>query len=149
MAEIINAAADPEANIIFGAVVDEALGDTLWVTVVAAGFDVTSEEPAPEQRGTARQDTAAARQTPVQESVGDRSRRTGARACRAVPGSAPAKLRGSERGEPTGGPGRRGVWRSRPSCGRSAGGGGRGRIGTVGGAPRPQSALDALRSRSK
>ena len=67
VAEIINAAADPEANIIFGAVVDETLGDTLWVTVVAAGFDVTSEEPAPEEGGLARQDTAAARQTPSQE----------------------------------------------------------------------------------
>ncbi|HEY5529459.1 MAG TPA: cell division protein FtsZ [Thermoleophilia bacterium] len=44
VAEIVNAAADPEANIIFGAVVDPALGDTLWVTVVAAGFDATGEE---------------------------------------------------------------------------------------------------------
>ena len=44
VAEIVNAAADPEANIIFGAVVDSALGDTLWVTVVAAGFDATGEE---------------------------------------------------------------------------------------------------------
>ncbi len=49
MAEIVNVAADPEANIIFGAVVDEALGDTLWVTVVAAGFDATSEEVLTEQ----------------------------------------------------------------------------------------------------
>ncbi|MCX8033221.1 MAG: cell division protein FtsZ [Thermoleophilia bacterium] len=43
-AETVGAAADPEANIIFGAVVDEALGDYLWVTVVAAGFEATSEE---------------------------------------------------------------------------------------------------------
>ncbi len=49
VAEIVNSAADPEANIIFGAVVDEALGDTLWVTVVAAGFDATSEEVLTEQ----------------------------------------------------------------------------------------------------
>jgi len=49
VAEIINAAADPEANIIFGAVVDEALGDALWVTVVAAGFDATSEQVLVEQ----------------------------------------------------------------------------------------------------
>jgi len=70
VAEIINSAADPEANIIFGAVVDETLGDTLWVTVVAAGFDVTSEEPAPEQGGAAQQDTAAPRQTPAQQPGG-------------------------------------------------------------------------------
>jgi len=44
VAEIINSAADPEANIIFGAVVDESLGDTLWVTVVATGFEVTTEQ---------------------------------------------------------------------------------------------------------
>ncbi len=43
VAEIINAAADPEANIIFGAVVDETLGDTIWVTVVA---DRASTRPA-------------------------------------------------------------------------------------------------------
>jgi cell division protein FtsZ len=49
VAEIINAAADPEANIIFGAVVDESLGDALWVTVVATGFDATSEEVLTEQ----------------------------------------------------------------------------------------------------
>ena len=48
VAEIVNAAADPEANIIFGAVVDESLGDSLWVTVVAVGFDVTGEEVLPE-----------------------------------------------------------------------------------------------------
>ena len=49
VAEIVNAAADPEANIIFGAVVDESLGDSLWVTVVAVGFDVTGEEVLPEE----------------------------------------------------------------------------------------------------
>jgi len=38
VAEAINSAADPEANIIFGAVIDEALGDSLRVTVVATGF---------------------------------------------------------------------------------------------------------------
>lgn len=30
---------DPEANIIFGAVIDDALGDEVRVTVIAAGFD--------------------------------------------------------------------------------------------------------------
>jgi cell division protein FtsZ len=70
VAEIINSAADPEANIIFGAVVDETLGDTLWVTVVAAGFDVTSEEPAAEQGGAAQQGAVAPRQTPAQQPGG-------------------------------------------------------------------------------
>ncbi len=38
-AEIIAQAADPEANIIFGAVIDESLQDEVRVTVVATGFD--------------------------------------------------------------------------------------------------------------
>ena len=38
-AEIIQAAADPNANIIFGAVIDEGLGDDVRVTVIGTGFD--------------------------------------------------------------------------------------------------------------
>ena len=42
-AEAITRAAHPEANIIFGAVIDDALGDECRVTVIAAGFDRTTE----------------------------------------------------------------------------------------------------------
>jgi cell division protein FtsZ len=38
-AEIIHSAAHPDANIIFGQVVDEGMGDEVRVTVIAAGFD--------------------------------------------------------------------------------------------------------------
>ena len=38
-AELIEAAAHDEANIIFGTVIDDALGDEVRVTVIAAGFD--------------------------------------------------------------------------------------------------------------
>ncbi len=38
-AEIISKAADTEANVIFGAVIDESLGDQMRVTVIATGFD--------------------------------------------------------------------------------------------------------------
>jgi cell division protein FtsZ len=38
-AETITRAAHPEANIIFGAVIDDALGEECRVTVIAAGFD--------------------------------------------------------------------------------------------------------------
>ncbi|MCF0155888.1 MAG: cell division protein FtsZ [Veillonella sp.] len=38
-AEIINEAADPDANIIFGSVIDDSLGDTVQITVVATGFN--------------------------------------------------------------------------------------------------------------
>ena len=38
-ARLVQEAAHPEANIIFGAVIDDALGDEVRVTVIAAGFD--------------------------------------------------------------------------------------------------------------
>ena len=38
-AEVVHAVAHQEANIIFGAVIDDALGDEVRVTVIAAGFE--------------------------------------------------------------------------------------------------------------
>jgi cell division protein FtsZ len=38
-AEIIRETADPEANIIFGTVIDERMGDEISITVIATGFD--------------------------------------------------------------------------------------------------------------
>jgi len=49
-ARLVQEVAHPEANIIFGAVIDDALGDEARVTVIAAGFDqvdVTSAPQAP------------------------------------------------------------------------------------------------------
>jgi cell division protein FtsZ len=40
-AEIVAAAADKESNIIFGAVIDDSMGDDVRVTVIATGFDHT------------------------------------------------------------------------------------------------------------
>ena len=44
-AKLVGDAAHPDANIIFGANVDEALGDQIWVTVVATRFDGRSAPP--------------------------------------------------------------------------------------------------------
>ncbi len=44
VAEAVAEAAEADATVIFGAVVNEALDDNLCVTLVAAGFDSTSEE---------------------------------------------------------------------------------------------------------
>jgi cell division protein FtsZ len=57
-AKAVSAAAHPEANIIFGAMVDEKLDDQVWVTVVATGYGGHTprrhrpgfEEPAGEPR---------------------------------------------------------------------------------------------------
>ena len=38
-AEIVQEAADPDANIIFGAGIDDSLGDDIKITVIATGFD--------------------------------------------------------------------------------------------------------------
>ena len=50
-AEIIQNAADPNANIIFGAVIDESMGDEVRVTVIGTGFD---HRPGRERRRDSR-----------------------------------------------------------------------------------------------
>ncbi|MEG0370780.1 MAG: cell division protein FtsZ [Clostridium sp.] len=42
-AEQVKAAADPDANIIFGAVIDERLGEDIRITVIATGFEGQGE----------------------------------------------------------------------------------------------------------
>jgi cell division protein FtsZ len=55
-AQLVKEAAHPEANIIFGTVIDDTLGDEVRVTVIAAGFDggepQTRIEPIATQRST-------------------------------------------------------------------------------------------------
>jgi cell division protein FtsZ len=46
-AQVVQEAADPNANIIFGSVLDDTLGDEVRVTVIATGFD--GGRPAPRQ----------------------------------------------------------------------------------------------------
>ena len=50
-AEIIQRSVDPEANIIFGAVIDESLDEDIVVTVIATGFDKEEKIGAPAQVG--------------------------------------------------------------------------------------------------
>lgn len=62
-ADVISSAADGDANIIFGAVIDDSLGDEVKVTVIAAGFD-ESEEPL-EQAGPFLAEVAATPNPPA------------------------------------------------------------------------------------
>ncbi|MFL6137641.1 MAG: cell division protein FtsZ [Frankiaceae bacterium] len=55
-AQLVADAAHPEANIIFGAVIDDALGDEVRVTVIAAGFD--GGRPAPLRQESRRREQA-------------------------------------------------------------------------------------------
>jgi cell division protein FtsZ len=59
-AQLVTDAAHPDANIIFGAVIDDALGDEVRVTVIAAGFDggTPSYKPAEPARKVVQQPTA-------------------------------------------------------------------------------------------
>ncbi|HSF26225.1 MAG TPA: cell division protein FtsZ [Actinomycetes bacterium] len=59
-AKLVHEAAHPEANIIFGAVIDDALGDEVRVTVIAAGFDDVAVRPAVRTAGDARVGDATA-----------------------------------------------------------------------------------------
>ncbi|RRQ80976.1 cell division protein FtsZ [Streptomyces griseofuscus] len=70
-AQLVSEAAHPEANIIFGAVIDDALGDEVRVTVIAAGFD-GGQPPARRENtlGAASTSATARREepTPVRQS---------------------------------------------------------------------------------
>jgi len=46
-ASLVQEAAHPDANIIFGTVIDDSLGDEVRVTVIAAGFDATAARNKP------------------------------------------------------------------------------------------------------
>lgn len=43
-AEIVSSSADPDALVIFGAVIDENMGDSIKVTVIATGFEATRQQ---------------------------------------------------------------------------------------------------------
>jgi cell division protein FtsZ len=69
-AEVVHDAADPNANIIFGAVIDEHMGDDVRVTVIATGFDHGRARPR-----AAREDTRdRARERDRSPRIGDRER---------------------------------------------------------------------------
>lgn len=58
-AKLVEEAVHPDANIIFGAVIDDSLGDEVRVTVVAAGFDESQQRPAaPLSAGLVTEDEA-------------------------------------------------------------------------------------------
>lgn len=72
VASSVQKAAHPEAQIIFGAVIDEDMGDGLRVTVIATGFDTVPEgvsqaAPAPTRRSEAAARRPAADSTTPQD----------------------------------------------------------------------------------
>jgi cell division protein FtsZ len=65
-AEIIRQTAHPEVNIIFGAVINEELGDEVHITVVATGFENTSPPPLVRRRATVARSSVQERQPVMQ-----------------------------------------------------------------------------------
>ncbi len=64
-AAIIQDAADPDANIIFGAVIDESMGDEVQITVIATGFEGRPrEQPQGWQGEVARAEPIRSQPTP-------------------------------------------------------------------------------------
>ena len=68
-AKLVEESVHPDANIIFGAVIDDSLGDEVRVTVVAAGFDESQQRSAsPLSAGVATEaETPATGETPDAE----------------------------------------------------------------------------------
>jgi cell division protein FtsZ len=109
-ATIIQEAADPDANIIFGTVIDESLGDSIKITVIATGFSqpqaaraveaaLPAEAAAPKPRVAARQQPAApppALAPPTIESDAARQQRSSF--LRSHRGPNPGKFGGDEGG---------------------------------------------------
>ncbi|GLY71915.1 cell division protein FtsZ [Actinoallomurus iriomotensis] len=58
-AQLVSNAAAPDANIIFGAVIDDALGDEVRVTVIAAGFDDIRPDNRPGPQSEPKRNTPA------------------------------------------------------------------------------------------
>lgn len=93
-AQLVSTAAAPDANIIFGTVIDDALGDEVRVTVIAAGFDdvpgpTEKEAPRPAGRPAAAQPASPPPSSPPRPSMPSTSVK-----------SEPAPLRAEARPEP-------------------------------------------------
>ncbi|MCD2499212.1 MULTISPECIES: cell division protein FtsZ [Microbacterium] len=66
-AQLVKEAAHPEANIIFGTVIDDTLGDEVRVTVIAAGFDAGEPTPRLELPTVAQRPAAEEEKAPAEE----------------------------------------------------------------------------------
>jgi cell division protein FtsZ len=67
-AEIIQGAADQNSNIIFGAVVDDGMADSVRVTVIATGFERASRTPLFAEDSTGRRREPRRRDVTMDES---------------------------------------------------------------------------------
>jgi cell division protein FtsZ len=92
-AKAVAEAAHPDANIIFGAMIDEKLDDQVWVTVVATGYGDARPRRREEDRPGMRERTVAEPRPSLREPVGEpRVSRTRAPARRERGSNSPIEL---------------------------------------------------------
>ena len=82
-AEIIHGVAHADANIIFGTVIDDEMGDEVKVTVIAAGFDRLDGASArsPDEVADARSPSCSPRTTPIRSTPTTTTTSTSRRSC--------------------------------------------------------------------
>ena len=101
-ARLVQEAAHPEANIIFGAVIDDALGDEVRVTVIAAGFEGGAPNKRSDERALGQIQGAPVpgrlpKQAPQQQ--GGQSGQQAAGAQQTVPANAPQQVPAASDGQ--------------------------------------------------
>ena len=99
-AEEIRAAADPEANIIFGTSFDERLGDDVIITVIATGFDTNRRRETVRREATASPYELQRVARPERDFLGELETRRAAADVEARPIPEIRAADRSERGEP-------------------------------------------------
>ena len=93
-AEIIKQTADPEANIIFGTVIDERMGDEVAITVIATGFDASRKREIARSQTSAPVEVASALRM-----ARDREQFGSDRTPTAIPVNPMPSMNGSQAGE--------------------------------------------------
>ncbi|MGD8200771.1 cell division protein FtsZ [Ornithinimicrobium sp. W1679] len=128
-ARLVQEAAHPEANIIFGAVIDDSLGDEVRVTVIAAGFDGGSPQTRSDERALGQ--VQPGRQPQQQRSA----QQPGAQQAQQRPVGAPGVQQAGHQGEaaPHAAPQQGGQFGGQGQPGQSGAGNGQGGQGQEGG----------------
>jgi cell division protein FtsZ len=102
-AQLVAEAAHPDANIIFGAVIDDALGDEVRVTVIAAGFDGGAPRPARQaRRQAAEADQSQAARQPAADTINISSNSSGGVRPEPAGRTAAGRSPGEHTGDPVG-----------------------------------------------
>ncbi|MEO7132048.1 MAG: cell division protein FtsZ [Dermatophilaceae bacterium] len=102
-ARLVQEAAHPEANIIFGAVIDDALGDEVRVTVIAAGFDAGGPSKHHDERALGQAAGQRQAQPGPAQGNGSAAPQTGQRQPAQPQGGQPQGGQPQQGGQPNGG----------------------------------------------